>query len=457
MEDRQTTQNAGEHTTNNLDKQQEIEEQGIITSIQHYACEVSNELMAKIDAIGDLLLQLKPTNTIIYCNNRSETEVVEKIIRRKGVNARRVTYDLSQFQTTRILEKIAAGQLPVLVAVDFLKQNLNNKEIDLVINYALPENSSDYLKSLEQLNPTASVVNIVGAKDFGSFYTLKKSLSQLEFKELELGLLADASLTKLNILHSILRNIQSEIRSSDLEVAQSFLDEYGLNSVQPEFVEVMARVCLALTEYAFPDKVVSLEEELAGEDPSLKQLANDKGSWNSSSNNEEDNFRGARRFDRRSRFDENRGGNRGRGWRRDDDRKFPKERRAREDDSRNSDRRYGSGRRRFENDNYGKGQFKGRSPNRRGEFTEGEGSTIYDLRLYIGQGTNSGLTENEFKQLATSIGDIEASKIVRLKLHEHYGFIDVKEDAADTLVNNLNGIEYNGAILPVQHAGRVKG
>ena len=81
---------------------------------------------------------------------------------------------------------------------------------------------------------------------------------------------------------------------------------------------------------------------------------------------------------------------------------------------------------------------------------------MFDARLYIGQGTQSGLTENEFKQLATSVGEIDAGQIVRLKLRENYGFIDVKSNVAETLVNNLNGIEYNGNVLPVRITGRVK-
>ena len=508
--------------TTNSDKQQATTQ---VQELKHYICEVGNELMAKTNAVCGLITQLKPRSTIVYCSNKSEAEVAEKIIRRKGIDARRATSDLSDAQTRTILERLGNGTIPIVVAPEFLRPVLNSKNVQLVINHVLPENSDEYLKYLPQLSPGTSVVSIVGVKDFGQFHTLKKGLEQhADFENITVD--ADSgSLTnsaeqmgtgaKCCALCAAATNTSVEVKSDDTVAAEKFLENYGVTSPTSNLVTALAKINNALAStksHAVPEKttsekIVSLEVELAelGDGISDYSSDNDMDTGNAARPEYESrDYRGRGRQGGNSHYNRTSRGERsradGRGGRADHGRNFNRwdnadsgasrddryrgaggynDRRggranSRYDDSRRGSRgrdnrrdgeRYNTNRTEGSKYNYRDAYNKSNNPNEseespsreRNNFREREyDNEAFDSRLYIGQGTQSGLTENEFMHLATSVGEVDAAQIVRLKLRENYGFIDVKSDVAETLVNNLNGIEYNGNVLPVRITGRIK-
>jgi hypothetical protein len=75
-----------------------------------------------------------------------------------------------------------------------------------------------------------------------------------------------------------------------------------------------------------------------------------------------------------------------------------------------------------------------------------------DVRLYFGQGLSHGITAEIFTDLAVEFAEISRQDIKYLVVRDTYGFADVAEMHARTLIDNLNGIEYNGALLPVECA-----
>ena len=62
------------------------------------------------------------------------------------------------------------------------------------------------------------------------------------------------------------------------------------------------------------------------------------------------------------------------------------------------------------------------------------------------------MTDELFRKLATTMGEINDDQISRLSIRESYGFVDLLEPQASKLINNLNGIEYNGTELPIERA-----
>ena len=65
------------------------------------------------------------------------------------------------------------------------------------------------------------------------------------------------------------------------------------------------------------------------------------------------------------------------------------------------------------------------------------------------------MTEDLFRQLAVNMGEIEANDIKHIIIREQYGFVDLLEPKAKKLIDNLNGIEYNGIDLPIERASTV--
>ncbi len=466
----------------------ENQQEATLKNLNHYVCEVGNELLAKSDALSDVLLQYRERCSVVFCSNRSDVEVVEKIMRRKGIDARRITSDLSDEQLEKLFEKINAGEIQVIIAADFLKNVLINEFVDVVVNYSLPSDKDDYSLGLNVVKSNADIITIIGIKEFSAFHSLKKTFSEIEFKDFEFSRVVDVVTKKLDIFLSALDKITTEIRQSDLEVAKQFLNKYSVIISNNDFLTAIAKFSTILNEQVNTDKLPALEEELGGAYVSRREREDLKNDEDYREHNSE---RGGRREFSRERDSYNRGRN---NYERSSKFEHGHDRR----DDRHSDDRYtrrghvGNHRDRFDGgDNYGRSgninqgnyrggrrgsdrydrynndndsnSFHGREQ-RRGyrqydrRISEDRDSNVeYNTRLYVGRGTDSGLTDMDFRQLISSIGDVAEENIVRIKIRDNYSFIDVKEHVSEMLINNLNGIEYNGEALPVEFASKVKG
>jgi ATP-dependent RNA helicase DeaD len=52
--------------------------------IEHMFCEVAGDLLAKPHALCDIIETQRPRSAIIFCNTKSDTQLVEVLLRRRG-------------------------------------------------------------------------------------------------------------------------------------------------------------------------------------------------------------------------------------------------------------------------------------------------------------------------------------------------------------------------------------
>jgi superfamily II DNA/RNA helicase len=97
-------------------------------------------LRALIDSEGEAC-----TNAIIFCNRKSEVDVVAKSLKRHGYDAEPIHGDLEQSQRTRTLDLFRDGKLRLLVASDVAARGLDIPAVSHVFNFDVPSHSEDYV------------------------------------------------------------------------------------------------------------------------------------------------------------------------------------------------------------------------------------------------------------------------------------------------------------------------
>ena len=97
-------------------------------------------LRAIIDAEGE-----KCTNAIIFCNRKTDVDIVAKSLKKYGYDAAPIHGDLDQSQRTRTLDGFRAGDLRFLVASDVAARGLDVPEVSHVINFDVPGHPEDYV------------------------------------------------------------------------------------------------------------------------------------------------------------------------------------------------------------------------------------------------------------------------------------------------------------------------
>src|SRR5713101_1534592 len=92
-----------------------------------------------------LLEREDPESAIIFCNLRTDTELIANVLNRNGLDAEMLNGDLPQKERERVMGKVKRGELKFMVATDIAARGIDISDLSHVINYALPEDPSVYL------------------------------------------------------------------------------------------------------------------------------------------------------------------------------------------------------------------------------------------------------------------------------------------------------------------------
>ncbi|WP_420005860.1 DEAD/DEAH box helicase [Arenibacterium sp. LLYu02] len=102
--------------------------------------EKRNVLRALIDGEGD-----KIKNAVIFCNRKTDVDIVAKSLKKYGYDAAPIHGDLDQSQRTRTLDGFREGSLKILVASDVAARGLDVPSVSHVFNYDVPGHAEDYV------------------------------------------------------------------------------------------------------------------------------------------------------------------------------------------------------------------------------------------------------------------------------------------------------------------------
>ncbi|HXU98875.1 MAG TPA: DEAD/DEAH box helicase [Caulobacteraceae bacterium] len=84
-------------------------------------------------------------NGIVFCNRKSEVDVVAKSLRKHGFDASPIHGDLDQSTRMRTLDAFRKGELKVLVASDVAARGLDIPDVSHIFNYDVPHHADDYV------------------------------------------------------------------------------------------------------------------------------------------------------------------------------------------------------------------------------------------------------------------------------------------------------------------------
>ena len=100
---------------------------------------------AKRTAMRRVIESCDVKNGIIFCNRKTEVDIVAKSLSTHGHDAAAIHGDLPQSYRTQTLDRFRAGDLKLLVASDVAARGLDIPDVGHVFNYSPPVNSDDYV------------------------------------------------------------------------------------------------------------------------------------------------------------------------------------------------------------------------------------------------------------------------------------------------------------------------
>ncbi|WP_122465290.1 MULTISPECIES: DEAD/DEAH box helicase [Brevundimonas] len=105
----------------------------------------SSDPKAKRTALRALVARDDVKNGIVFCNRKSEVDVVAKSLKSHGFDAAPIHGDLDQSLRTKTLAAFRSGELKLLVASDVAARGLDIPDVSHVFNYDVSHHADDYV------------------------------------------------------------------------------------------------------------------------------------------------------------------------------------------------------------------------------------------------------------------------------------------------------------------------
>lgn len=126
----------------------------------------------KIEAVSRLLHVYNANLTLVFCNTKRKVDDVTRELAKKGYNVNKIHGDLKQTNRLQVLESFHQGVLDILVATDVAARGLDIKNVEIVINYDVPDKAEYYVHRIGRTGR-------IGNKGYSFTLVTKRDLSRL--------------------------------------------------------------------------------------------------------------------------------------------------------------------------------------------------------------------------------------------------------------------------------------
>ncbi|HYF24033.1 MAG TPA: helicase-related protein, partial [Caulobacteraceae bacterium] len=149
---------------------------------QHLVRIPSSDPKAKRMALRALAERANVKNGIVFCNRKTEVDVVAKSLRKHGFDASPIHGDLDQSLRMKTLAAFRSGELKLLVASDVAARGLDIPDVSHVFNYDVPHHADDYVHRIGRTGragksgETFMIITPADAKSLDKVLKLTKSV-----------------------------------------------------------------------------------------------------------------------------------------------------------------------------------------------------------------------------------------------------------------------------------------
>ncbi len=153
-------------------------------------------------------------SALIFCNTKTGVDFVFKNLKKSGYSAEALHGDMSQKTRDRVMNKFRNGNVRFLVATDVAARGLDINNLDVIVNYDVPQNLDAYT---HRIGRTARAGNsgfalmLVSKQDEYSFSNIKKQNKITEKKiptDSEIEAIKDKA---------VMEKVKNSVRNDDLE------------------------------------------------------------------------------------------------------------------------------------------------------------------------------------------------------------------------------------------------
>ena len=140
----------------------------------------------KIPLVKWLLKSTNLKSTLIFCSKKHNVKQLTAELRRSKFNVKEIHSDLEQGAREDVLLEFRSRRLPILVATDILSRGIDIDNIEMVINYDVPNDGEDYVHRIgrtARAETDGIAFTFISEKEQNKFRSIEDLLGQPVDKE----------------------------------------------------------------------------------------------------------------------------------------------------------------------------------------------------------------------------------------------------------------------------------
>lgn len=140
----------------------------------------------KNDLVAHLIHNNPEYNSIlIFCSTKRATTELARVLKKKKFEAEAISSDLEQSEREDVLLGFRSKRIRILVATDVMSRGIDIKDINLVINYDVPNDAEDYVHRVgrtARASTTGVALTLVNEDDMYKFHQIEELIEREVYK-----------------------------------------------------------------------------------------------------------------------------------------------------------------------------------------------------------------------------------------------------------------------------------
>lgn len=135
----------------------------------------------KIPLLEYILKPIQDKSILIFCSTKSSTKQLARELGKLHMSVGEIHSELEQQQREDVLRSFKCRDLNILVATDILSRGIDVENIDLVINYDVPNDGEDYIHRIGRTARAAAsgvAITLINQKERRKFEEIEKILEK---------------------------------------------------------------------------------------------------------------------------------------------------------------------------------------------------------------------------------------------------------------------------------------
>ena len=209
----------------------------------------------KTEILTRLIDIYNPTLAIVFCNTKRKVDELIGDLQGRGYFADGLHGDLKQNQRDNVMNKFRKGTIEILVATDVAARGIDVDEVDLVINYDLPQDEEYYVHRIgrtARAGREGMAFSFVSGREIQKLKSIER-YTKTKIPRKELPTLKDI---ESNQTTSMIDKIKTEIEKNELSKYEKMIEDM----IDDEFTSL--DIAAALLKFYMAENKLGGHQEL---------------------------------------------------------------------------------------------------------------------------------------------------------------------------------------------------